>query len=72
MRLNYTETHYKRTQFTHELKLADGNYNGFYQGEHALIRVKDGEATAILFFGGCMDGRGILKSNIEFLIATAR
>lgn len=72
MRLNFTERHFKVTQFTHDLKLKDGTYNGFYQGEKALIKIKDGEAVSIMFFGGVMDGRGVLKSNMELLIESPK
>ena len=70
--LKYTEKHYQLMQFSNTLKLQDGDYGGRYNGTPALIRIKDGEAVAIMLYGGVMDGRGILKSSIELLIEAAR
>lgn len=48
----------------------DGIYNGLYNKEPAIIRVKEGEPVTIQFIEGnaIFDKRGILLSSVEILL----
>lgn len=71
---NYTTLNYRR-----EMNLPDGIYNGFYNGEPVVIRMKDHIPVYVSFIGflyaereprsSCIyDPKGVTLSNVEVLL----
>lgn len=71
---NYTTAGYRR-----EMNLPDGIYNGFYNSEPVVIRMKDHAPTYVSFIGffdaggeprpsSIYDPKGVTLSNVELLL----
>lgn len=71
---NYTTVNYRR-----EMNLPDGIYNGFYNSEPVVIRMKDHVPTYVSFIGfldaegeprssSIYDPKGVTLSNVEVLL----
>lgn len=64
----YKKTRYELIALRPRPCAKDGDYNGFYLGDPAIIRVEGGEVTAIRTFAGLISPQGIMKSGIDLLV----
>jgi hypothetical protein len=61
---------YSFIQYSDKIRLPNGIYNGLYNREPAIIRIKDGLPVYVQFIekSAIFDARGILYSSVEILL----